>query len=145
MEHIDYNQSVNQSITQSINQFPSSGQPWARPESCHQGQDCRRAPGWNGLHNHQQDAWGEDFSEMKEIINDHLRSHLMGTIMRKVVDQPKTTWDEAVNDLKAVGTTVTKIIDSTLRCNGQQQHQSCSTSNVPLPKEAHFKTCLLQK
>lgn len=37
-----------------------------------------------------------------------------------VVDLPKTTWEEIVDDLKAVGTTVTKnSIGNTLRCDGQ--------------------------
>uniref|UniRef100_A0A9J7Z9G4 Transposase Tc1-like domain-containing protein n=1 Tax=Cyprinus carpio carpio TaxID=630221 RepID=A0A9J7Z9G4_CYPCA len=45
-------------------------------------------------------------------------------IMRKVRDQPRTTWEELVNDLKEVGTTVTKqTIGNTLRRNGLK---SCS-------------------
>lgn len=35
-------------------------------------------------------------------------AHRMRMIMRTVVDQHKTTPEEVVNDLKAVGTTVTK-------------------------------------
>ncbi len=34
--------------------------------------------------------------------------HGVRMIMRKVRDQPRTTWEELVNDLKAVGTTITK-------------------------------------
>ena len=34
--------------------------------------------------------------------------HGVRMIMRKVRDQPRTTWEELVNDLKAVETTVTK-------------------------------------
>ncbi|MEO1519119.1 MAG: hypothetical protein AAFV95_29405 [Bacteroidota bacterium] len=45
-------------------------------------------------------------------------------IMRKVRDQPRTTREELVNDLKAAGTTVTKkTIGNTLRHNGLK---SCS-------------------
>jgi len=58
-------------------------------------------------------------------------------IMRKVRDQPRTTQEELVNDLKAVGTTVTKqTIDNTLRRNGLK---SCK---VPLLKKAHVQACL---
>ena len=40
-----------------------------------------------------------------------------GMMMRKVRDQPSTTQEELVNDLKAVGTTVTKrTISNTLHC-----------------------------
>ena len=40
-------------------------------------------------------------------------------MMRKVRDQPSTTQEELVNDLKAVGTTVTKrTISNTLHCEG---------------------------
>ncbi len=50
-------------------------------------------------------------------------------IMRKVMDQPRTTQKEHVNDLKAVGTTVTKqTIGNTLRRNGLK---SCSARKVP--------------
>lgn len=34
--------------------------------------------------------------------------HRVRMTMRKVVDQPKTTWEEFVNDLMAAWTTVTK-------------------------------------
>ena len=40
-------------------------------------------------------------------------------MMRKVRDQPSTTQKEFVNDLKAVGTTVTKkTVSNTLHCEG---------------------------
>jgi len=57
--------------------------------------------------------------------------------MRKVRDQPKTTREEFVNDLKAVWTTVT--IGNTIHCNG---FKSCSTHKVPLLKKAHVQACL---
>ncbi|KAJ8373459.1 hypothetical protein SKAU_G00040390 [Synaphobranchus kaupii] len=61
-------------------------------------------------------------------------------IMRKVRDQPRTTWEELVNDLKAAGTTVTKkTIGNTLRRNGLK---SCSARKVPLLKKAHVQARL---
>ncbi|KAJ8343885.1 hypothetical protein SKAU_G00312140 [Synaphobranchus kaupii] len=57
-------------------------------------------------------------------------------IMRKVRDQPRTTREELVNDLKAAGTTVTKkTIGNTLRRNGLK---SCSARKLPLLKKAHW-------
>ncbi len=67
-------------------------------------------------------------------------AHGVRMIMRKVRDQPRTTWEELVNDLKAVGTTVTKQnIGNTLRRNGLK---SCSTCKVPLLKKAHVQAHL---
>ncbi|KAJ8347599.1 hypothetical protein SKAU_G00261880 [Synaphobranchus kaupii] len=61
-------------------------------------------------------------------------------IMRKVRDQPRTTREELVNDLKAAGTTVTKkTIGNTLRRNG---FKSCSARKVPLLKKAHVQARL---
>ncbi|KAI4876466.1 hypothetical protein NFI96_002537 [Prochilodus magdalenae] len=61
-------------------------------------------------------------------------------IMRKVRNQTKTTQRELVNDLKAVGTTVTKkTIGSTLRRNVLK---SCSARKVPLLKKAHVQAHL---
>ena len=54
-------------------------------------------------------------------------------MMRKVRDQPSTTQEELVNDLKAVGTTVTKkTISNTLHHEGLT---SCCTCMVPLLKD----------
>lgn len=53
-------------------------------------------------------------------------------IMRKGVDQPKTTW-EHVNHLNIVGTTK-NTIGNTVCCN---RFKSCRTKNVPLLKKAH--------
>uniref|UniRef100_A0A672SLD4 Methenyltetrahydrofolate synthase domain-containing protein n=1 Tax=Sinocyclocheilus grahami TaxID=75366 RepID=A0A672SLD4_SINGR len=61
-------------------------------------------------------------------------------IMRKVRDQPRTTREELVNDLKAVGTTVTKQnIGNILLHNGLK---SCSARKVPLLKKAYVQAHL---
>ena len=58
-------------------------------------------------------------------------------MMRKVRDQPSTTQEELVNDLKAVGTTVTKrTISNTLHYEGLK---SCCVRKVPLLKKAHVQ------
>ncbi len=63
--------------------------------------------------------------------------HGVRMIMRKVRDQPRTTRKKLVNDLKAVGTTVTKqTIGNALRRNGLK---SCSTCKVPLLKKAMYR------
>ena len=60
--------------------------------------------------------------------------------MRKVRDQPSTTQEELVNDLKVVGTTVTKrTISNTLHCEGLK---SCCVRKVPLLKKAHVQARL---
>ena len=59
---------------------------------------------------------------------------------RKVRDQPSTTQEEFVNDLKAVGTTVMKrTISKTLHRKGLK---SCCTRKVPLLKKAHVQARL---
>ncbi|KAK6301780.1 hypothetical protein J4Q44_G00278330 [Coregonus suidteri] len=61
-------------------------------------------------------------------------------IMRKVRDQPRTTRQDLVNDLKRAGTTVSKkTISSTLRRHGLK---SCSARKVPLLKPAHIQARL---
>uniref|UniRef100_A0AAZ3RFF8 Transposase n=1 Tax=Oncorhynchus tshawytscha TaxID=74940 RepID=A0AAZ3RFF8_ONCTS len=61
-------------------------------------------------------------------------------IMRKVRDQPRTTRQDLVNDLKRAGTTVSKkTISNTLRRHGLK---SCSARKVPLLKPAHVQACL---
>ncbi len=58
-------------------------------------------------------------------------------IMRTVRNQPRTTREDLVNDLKAAGTIVTKkTIGNTLRREGLK---SCSTRKVPLLKKAHVQ------
>ena len=60
-------------------------------------------------------------------------------MMRKVRDQPSTTQEELVNDLKAVGTTVKKrTISNTLHREGLK---SCC-GKVPLLKKAHVQAHL---
>uniref|UniRef100_A0A674F7N9 Uncharacterized protein n=1 Tax=Salmo trutta TaxID=8032 RepID=A0A674F7N9_SALTR len=57
-------------------------------------------------------------------------------IMRTVRNQPRTTREDLVNDLKAAGTIVTKkTIGNTLRGEGLK---SCSARKVPLLKNAHI-------
>ena len=61
-------------------------------------------------------------------------------MMRKVRNQPSTIQEELVNDLKAVGTTVTKrTISNTLHREGLK---SCCTRKVPLLKKAHLQARL---
>ena len=61
-------------------------------------------------------------------------------MMRKVRDQPSTTQEKLVNDLKAVGTTVTKrTISNTLHREGLK---SGCARKVPLQKKAHVQARL---
>ncbi len=60
--------------------------------------------------------------------------------MRTVRNQPRTTREDLVNDLKAAGTIVTKkTIGNALRHEGLK---SCSTHKVPLLKKAHVQARL---
>ena len=66
--------------------------------------------------------------------------HMISTMIRKVRDQPSTTQEELVNDLKAIGTTVTKrTISITLHCEGLK---SCCARKVPLLKKAQVQAHL---
>ncbi len=61
-------------------------------------------------------------------------------IMRMVRNQPRTTRQDLVNDLKAAGTIVTeRTIGNILRREGLK---SCSTRKVPLLKKAHVQARL---
>ncbi len=61
-------------------------------------------------------------------------------IMRTVRNQPRTTREDLVNDLKAAGTIVTKkTIGNTLRREGLK---SCSARKVPLLKKEHVQSRL---
>ncbi|KAI5614394.1 chitinase, acidic.3 precursor [Silurus asotus] len=61
-------------------------------------------------------------------------------ILRKVRNQPKTTREELVNDLKRAGTTVSKVtVGNTLRRHGLK---SCMARKVPLLKPAHVQARL---
>ena len=58
-------------------------------------------------------------------------------IMRTVRNQPRTTWEDLVNDIKAAGIIVTKeTIGNTLHHEGLK---SCSARKVPLLKKAHVQ------
>ncbi len=58
-------------------------------------------------------------------------------ILRKVRDQPRTTWEDLVNDLKRAGTTVSAVtISNALHCHGLK---SCNACKVPLLKPAHVQ------
>ncbi len=51
-------------------------------------------------------------------------------ILRKVRDQPRTTWEDLVNDLKRAGTTVSKVtISNTLHRHGLK---SCILNKTPI-------------
>ncbi len=61
-------------------------------------------------------------------------------ILRKVRDQPRTTWEDLANDLKRAGTTVSTVtISNTLHRHGLK---SCSAHKVPLLKPAHVQAHL---
>ncbi len=61
-------------------------------------------------------------------------------ILRKVRDQPRTTREDLVNDLKRAGTTVSTVtISNTLHRQGLK---SCSAHNVTLLKPAHVQARL---
>ena len=61
-------------------------------------------------------------------------------IMRKVRDQPRTTQQDLVNDLKGAGTPVSKkTISNTLRRHGLK---SCGARKVPLLKPVHVQARL---
>ncbi len=60
-------------------------------------------------------------------------------IMRTVRNQPRTTREDLVNDLKAAGTIVTRKQLVTLRCEGLKP---CSPRKVPLLKKADVQTRL---
>ncbi len=65
--------------------------------------------------------------------------HGVSMILRKVRDQPRTTWEYLVNDLKRTRTTVSTVtISNTLHHHGLK---SCS-AKVPLLKSAHVQARL---
>ncbi len=64
-----------------------------------------------------------------------ISSRGVSMIMRTVRNQPRTTREDLVNDLKAAGTIFTKkTFGNTLRCEALK---SCSARKVPLLKKAH--------
>ncbi len=66
--------------------------------------------------------------------------HGVSMIMRILRNQPRTTREDLVNDLKAAGTIITKkTIGNTLRREGLK---SCSARKVPLVKKVHVQARL---
>ncbi|KAI4873970.1 hypothetical protein NFI96_009473 [Prochilodus magdalenae] len=64
----------------------------------------------------------------------------ISVILRKVRNQPRTTREELVNDLKSAGTTVSKAtVGNTLR---RHSLKSCMARKVPLLKSAHVQARL---
>ncbi|KAI4882478.1 hypothetical protein NFI96_015836, partial [Prochilodus magdalenae] len=64
----------------------------------------------------------------------------VSVILRKVRNQPRTTREVLVNDLKRAGTTVSKVtVGNTLR---RHSLKSCMARKVPLLKSAHVQACL---
>ncbi len=95
------------------------GQDQRAVQGC-QGQDCRPSQGWNGLQNHRQAA-DETVTTVGVIIRKWKKHKItvnlprtgapckisprgVSMIMRTVRNQPRTTRDDLVNDLKAAGT-----------------------------------------
>ncbi len=69
-----------------------------------------------------------------------ISSRGVSLIMRTMRNQPRTTREDLVNDLKAAGTIVTKkTIGNILRREGLK---SCSARKVPLLKKAHVQARL---
>ncbi len=84
-----------------------------------QGQDCRPTRGWNGLQDHRQSSRWEgdnslcDYSQMEETQNNcqspsdwapcKISPRGVSMIVRTVRNQPRTTREYLVNDLKAAG------------------------------------------
>ncbi len=64
----------------------------------------------------------------------------LSMILRKVRDQPRTTREDLINDLKGAGTTVSTVtISNTLHRHGLK---SCSARKVSLIKPAHVQAHL---
>ncbi len=95
------------------------GQDQRAVQGC-QGQDCRPSQGWNGLQDHRQAA-DETVTTVGVIIRKWKKHKItvnlprtrapckisprgVSMIMRTVRNQPRTTRDDLVNDLKAAGT-----------------------------------------
>ncbi len=77
----------------------------------------------------------------------HARSRGVSMIMRTVRNQPRTTREDLVNDLKVAGIIVTKkTIGNTLR---REELKSCSAHKVPLIKKEHvqarLKSAMIQR
>ncbi len=103
---------------------------------------CRSAQGWDGLQDNRQTAWGEGNTVNLPRTGAPCKISPRGVsvILRKVRDQPKTTREDLVNDLKRAGTTVLNgYISNTLHHHGLK---SCSAGKGPLLKPAHVQARL---
>uniref|UniRef100_A0A3B3TH33 Uncharacterized protein n=1 Tax=Paramormyrops kingsleyae TaxID=1676925 RepID=A0A3B3TH33_9TELE len=69
-----------------------------------------------------------------------ISSHVASMILRMVRANPRTTQEEFVNDLKAVGTIFNKRTISNTLCS--YNFKSCIACKVPLFKRAHVQACL---
>ncbi|KAK3564339.1 hypothetical protein QTP86_017354 [Hemibagrus guttatus] len=135
-----------------VNPIPKSP-PWLRPKS------CPRMPGTGLLDLHKAGMGyktiarqlGEKVTTVGAVIHKWKKHKItvklplcgapykisprgVSMIMRMVRNQPRTTWEDLVNDLKTAGTIVTKkTIGNTLRCEGLK---SCSPLQGPLAQES---------
>lgn len=76
-----------------------------------------------------------------DAIIEKWKKYSVQMIMRKIDDQPKASWEELPNNLKAVGLTVTTV-DSTL---GHDGLKSCSSHKIPLLEKAYVEFVRLRK
>lgn len=78
-----------------------------------------------------------------DAIIEKWKKYSVQMIMRKIGDQPKASWEELPNNLKAVGLTVTRnTVDSTL---GHDGLKSCSSHKIPLLEKAYVEFVRLRK
>ncbi len=128
------------------------GQDQRAVQGC-QGQDCRPTQGWNGLQTIAKQL-GEKVTTVGVIIHKWKKHKItvnlprsgapckisprgVSMIMRAVRNQPRTTREDLINDLKAAGNIVTKnTTGNTLRHEGLI---SCSAHKLPLLKKAHVQ------